>query len=140
VIVLRGRNHAPQDVEHAIDGVPGVRTGCSAAVGLVVDDGEQLAVFVERARGAGGDDAALAAQVARRITERTGLVAARVVVLAPGTLPRTSSGKIRRAETRRLWLAGALDAPKSANVARVLVELLRSRIAFARAWRAARAS
>jgi len=134
-IVLRGRNHAPQDVEQAIDAVPGVRIGCSAAVGILAEDGsgEQLVVFVERAREARADDAALGLRVARRVTERTGLVAARVVVLAPGTLPRTSSGKIRRAEARRRFLAGELAPPKPVNAWRLVAEMLRSRVALARA-------
>lgn len=132
VIVLRGRNHAPQDIEHAIDDLAGVRTGCSAAVGVVGDGGEELVVFVERRSDDAVGDAALADRVARRITERTSLVAARVLVLDPGTLPRTSSGKIRRAETRRLLEAGRLDAPRPVNVVRVFGEMLRSQVAFAR--------
>src|SRR5262249_35058849 len=65
-IVLRGRNHAPQDVEQAVDGVPGARVGCCAAVGMLAEDGsgEELVVFVERARGAARDDAGLAREVA----------------------------------------------------------------------------
>ncbi len=138
VIVLRGRNYAPQDVEHAIDDLAGVRTGCSAAVGVVGDGGEELVVLLERRSGGERGDAALADRVARRITERTGLVAARVLVLEPGTLPRTSSGKIRRAEARRLLEADRLDAPRPANVLRVVGEMLRSQVAFARATRSRR--
>ena len=139
VIVLRGRNHAPQDVEHAIDDLAGVRTGCSAAIGLVGDGGEELVVLVERNRNAAPEDASLADRIARRITERTGLVAARVVVLEPGTLPRTSSGKIRRAEARRLLALGALDAPRPVTPLRVFGEMLRSQVAFVRATRRTRA-
>ena len=140
VIVLRGRNHAPQDVEHAIDDVAGVRTGCSAAVGMVADggDGEELVVFAERRTRGAAADAALAERVAHRITERTGLVASRVVVLEPGTLPRTSSGKIRRAETQRRFLAGELVPPKPVTALRVLGEMLRSRVAFTRVARSPR--
>jgi acyl-CoA synthetase (AMP-forming)/AMP-acid ligase II len=137
VIVLRGRNYAPQDVEHAIDDLAGVRTGCSAAIGVVGDGGEELVVLVERR--AARDDDALADRVARRVTERTGLVAARVVVLEAGTLPRTSSGKIRRAEARRLLEAGRLEAPQPVNLLRVAAEMLRSQVAFARAARSRRA-
>lgn len=47
VVILRGRNHAPQDIEHAADTVPGVRVGCNAAVGDVGPHGERLLLFVE---------------------------------------------------------------------------------------------
>jgi fatty-acyl-CoA synthase len=138
LLVLRGRNHAPQDVEHAVDGVPGVRTGCSAAVGLLAEsgEGEELVLFVERARRWRGRSDELAESVRRRVLERTGLAPARVHVLAAGTLPRTSSGKIRRAETRRAFLAGELAPPERVTVLRLAREMLRSRLAFARSLRA----
>ncbi len=136
VIILRGRNHAPHEIEHAIEGLAGVRAGCSAAVGALAEDGsgEQLWLFVERTHDGPGD-AALAEALTRRVLERTGLRPSRVRVLAPGTLPRTSSGKIRRAEALRLELAGALAAPPPASLPRLALELLRSRRAFQRVRR-----
>jgi len=138
LIVLRGRNYAPQDVEQAIEGVAGVRAGCSAAVGLLSPrgHGEELVIFVERARGAGEPDAAVAERVRRRVAARTGLAPAAVHVLAPGTLPRTSSGKIRRGEAARRFLAGELRPPRRAYALALARELLRSQLAFARSPRA----
>ncbi len=135
LIIVRGRNHSPQDVEHAIDDLPGVRTGCSAAVGALDADGggEALWLFVERARNASAADAAIVQQVRARVLERVGLTAARIVVLAAGTLPRTSSGKIRRSETLRLYQTGRLDAPQRVNLPRLAFEMLRSKRAFRRA-------
>jgi fatty-acyl-CoA synthase len=135
LIIVRGRNHAPQDIELALSGVPGVREGCSAAVGALGDDGEgeELWLFVERAHGARETDAAIAEAVRRRTLERSGLAAARVIVLAPGTLPRTSSGKIRRSEALRLQRSGALTAPASVSLPRLALEMMRSLRAFARA-------
>ncbi len=137
LIIVRGRNHAPQDVEHALDDLPGVRTGCSAAVGALGADGggEELWVFVERAQHAEQSDAEIAEAVRGRALERSGLRAARVVVLATGTLPRTSSGKIRRAETLRLYRDGALSAPAAVSLPRLALEMFRSLRAFARAGR-----
>jgi acyl-CoA synthetase (AMP-forming)/AMP-acid ligase II len=137
LIVVRGRNHAPQDIERALDDLPGVRPGCSAALGALAEDGsgEVLWVFVERARGARPGDAAIAAAVRRRTLERAGLHAERVVVLAPGTLPRTSSGKIRRGEVLRLHRAGALVPPAPVTLPRLALEMARSLRAFARAGR-----
>jgi acyl-CoA synthetase (AMP-forming)/AMP-acid ligase II len=135
VIVLRGRNHAPQDVEQAASEVPGVRTGCVVAVGLVPDGGagEELVVFAERARGDRSQD--LEERVRSRVVSRTGLVPASVRVLPPGTLPRTSSGKLRRAETRRLHQLGALRGPARVGLPRLTLAMLRSALGFARSRR-----
>jgi acyl-CoA synthetase (AMP-forming)/AMP-acid ligase II len=135
LIVVRGRNHAPQDVEHALADVPGVRAGCAAAVGALGDDGEELWVFVERARGARVPDAEIEREVRRRALAGSGLAAARVIVLAPGTLPRTSSGKIRRGETLRLHRDGTLAPPAPVSLPRLALEMVRSLRAFARARR-----
>jgi hypothetical protein len=58
-----------------------------------------------------------------------------VVVLAPGTLPRTSSGKIRRSEALRRYRTGTLEPPAPVSLARLALELARSLRGFARARR-----
>jgi acyl-CoA synthetase (AMP-forming)/AMP-acid ligase II len=138
VIVLRGRNHAPHDVEQAASEVAGVRAGCVVAVGLVPDGGhaEELVVFAERARGDRSPD--LEERVRSRVVARTGLVPAEVRVLAAGTLPRTSSGKLRRTETRRLHQLGALRRPAGAGLPRLTLAMLRSALGFARSRRRVR--
>ena len=135
VIILRGRKYAPQHIEEALDGLEGARRGCSAAVGLPLDETgeERLVVLLERARGASAEaDEELATAARRRVLEQTGLVPARVEVLAPGTLPRTSSGKIRRTEARCRYRDGRLDGPESTSVIRLATEVVRSRLALAR--------
>jgi acyl-CoA synthetase (AMP-forming)/AMP-acid ligase II len=131
LIVLRGRNHAPQDVEQVLHDVDGLRAGCVAAVGIVGHEGEALFLFVERARGTRRDDGSIAQAVSRTVSERTGLVPERVLVLGAGTLPRTSSGKIRRDETRRRFLAGTLTPPRRVTLLYLLREVLRSHARFA---------
>jgi fatty-acyl-CoA synthase len=109
VLILRGRNHAPQEVERAVDAVPGVRTGCTVAVADIQEHGERLLVFVEiRDRQPGQAEAC-----GRAILAATGLHADLVLLLEPGTLPRTSSGKLRRSETLARWRDGTLTAPRS---------------------------
>jgi len=134
-VILRGRNFAPQDFEHAIDDLPAVRTGCSAAVSALAGDGsgEELWLFVERARSAPREDGAFAEAIIRRVLERTGIRAARVIPLEPGSLPRTSSGKIRRAEALRAYRSGALAKPAPVSLPRLALEMLRSQWAFHRA-------
>lgn len=114
-VVIRGANHAPQDFEEALDGVAGVRTGCAVAVGYLPDGGadEALAMLVETTPDAPAD---LAAEVAARVLQHTGIAVGHVELLAPGTLPRTSSGKLRRLEARTQWLTGTLSAPQDTPV------------------------
>jgi len=135
LVILRGRNFAPQEFEHAIDDLPAVRTGCSAAVSSMARDGsgEELWLFVERAREAPREVDGFADAITRRVLERTGIRAARVIDLAPGTLPRTSSGKIRRAETLRAYRSGTLTKPAAVSLPRLALEMLRSEWAFRRA-------
>jgi len=140
VLILRGRNHAPADVEAAAGEIEGVRRGCVAAVARRVEGEatDRLLLFVERRRGrrAGGDgDDELARRVRAAVLTGTGLAVDEVHLLAPGTLPRTSSGKIRRGETLARHLAGQLEAPAGAGPARLLGAWLRGRRALARAAR-----
>ena len=110
-IVLRGQNHHPHDLERAVDGVPGVRTGCAVAVGDIGEDGERVLLFVEvRTPEPGQAEACREA-----VRAATGVDPDLVVLLAPGTLPRTSSGKLRRSEALRQHHAGALLPPESVH-------------------------
>ncbi len=125
VIVLRGRNHAPQDIERAVDTVEGARTGCAVAVGRISQEGEQLLVFVEVRTPREG----LADDCIRAIQAASGLRPDLVQLLDPGTLPRTSSGKLRRSESLRRWEAGELAAPQSVTPIRLAGALARSALA-----------
>jgi acyl-CoA synthetase (AMP-forming)/AMP-acid ligase II len=110
-VILRGRNHAPEEIERAVDEVPGLRTASAVAVSWLPEDapGEELALFVEASREAVPEELAALPDACREaVLGATGLAVDRLEVLAPGTLPRTSSGKLRRGETLRLYLAGEL--------------------------------
>ncbi len=134
VLIVRGRNHAPQEVEQAVDRLDGVRTGCAVAVTwATVDDAtEQLLVLVERARGSNRPEEAIAADCRDAILAATGLHADDVVIVAAGTLPRTSSGKLRRAEALRQHRAGELREPDPVNAVRIARAAWRSRRALRR--------
>ena len=136
ILLLRGRNHDPGEVERAVDGVPGVRAGCAVAVSWLPEGahGERLLALVEARRGvAASRFPALAEACARSIVERTSLVPHEVVVLPPGTLPRTSSGKLRRGEALRQYRSGALQPPAPVTAPRIAGALARSAWAFLRA-------
>jgi fatty-acyl-CoA synthase len=126
VIVLRGRNHHPADIEASVDGIEGVRPGCVAAVGEVSDTGEQLVVFVEVKAAVPG----LAETCAQAIRSRTGLSPGLVVLLAPGSIPRTSSGKLRRAEALRRFRAGELLPPSQVSPLYLAGALAKSAVGY----------
>ncbi|MBM2614317.1 fatty acyl-AMP ligase [Actinoplanes sp. LDG1-06] len=106
VIIMGGRNIYPTDIERAAGAVPGVREGNVAAVRLLAGEGvtrESFAVLAE-SRQAGDEGAAqqIAREVTARVVAEIDARPARVVVLPPGSLPKTPSGKLRRAAARTL--------------------------------------
>ncbi|HPC81788.1 MAG TPA: AMP-binding protein [Thermoanaerobaculaceae bacterium] len=133
VLIVNGRNYAPEEVERAVESVPGTREHCTVAVSAAADGAasEEVLVLVELAPGASEDDAALLPErAAAAVLAATGLALAAVVVLAPGTLPRTSSGKLRRQETLRQHLAGELTAPRKVTPALLAGAVVRSTLAY----------
>ncbi|MEV0069833.1 fatty acyl-AMP ligase [Amycolatopsis sp. NPDC050768] len=101
VIIMGGRNLYPTDIERAATSVEGVRAGNAVAVRL--DAGsrrERFAVVVE-SKLAGDADAerALSKQVAARVRDAVDMRPFAVVVLPAGSLPKTPSGKVKRAAT-----------------------------------------
>ncbi|MGQ0479693.1 MAG: fatty acyl-AMP ligase [Pseudonocardia sp.] len=112
VIIMGGRNIYPTDVERAADTVDGVRAGNAVAVRLDAGGGvgtsrrESFAVVVEsRKAGDPAAEASIRKQVTARVLDAVGARPARVVVVAPGSLPKTPSGKLRRTATREMVAA-----------------------------------
>ena len=134
-VILRGRNYAPDEIERAADAVPGVRSGCVVAASWLPEDapGEVLALFVEVSRQATPEEREALPQSCREaVLAATGLAVDRVVTLEPGTIPRTSSGKLRRGETLRLYLAQELAPPAPVTALRLAGAVARSSLAYAR--------
>ncbi|MGA8892103.1 MAG: AMP-binding protein, partial [Anaeromyxobacteraceae bacterium] len=108
LVIVRGQNHAPDEFEACLAGVDGLRPGCAVALGFLPEggDGEELLLLAERTRDAGPDDELLERAIREAVLSRTGVRPHTVRLLAPGTLPRTSSGKMRRGEALRRFQAG----------------------------------
>jgi len=108
LIIVAGRNVHAHDVEAAIEhGVAGVRPGCTAAFSITEDDEEQLVVVAEPDRATAGADerahADILGRIRRSVAEDVGIEPAHVVLARPGSVPKTSSGKLRRADCRRRY-------------------------------------
>ncbi|MGY6026848.1 fatty acyl-AMP ligase [Streptomyces spinosirectus] len=111
LIVIDGRNHYPQDLELSAElSHPALRPGCTAAFSVDgAAGGEQPVVVAEVAPETAGEAEKIADQVRGAIAEAHGLSARDVVLVHPGTIPKTSSGKIQRRATRAAYLDGTLS-------------------------------
>jgi fatty-acyl-CoA synthase len=105
LIIIRGANHYPQDIEWSIGELPGVRRGNVFAFSVDVDGQEALVIAAEANR---ADAAELREQIKRRVSEEFGLVPAHIAIVPLGELPKTSSGKAQRRKTKQLYEAGEL--------------------------------
>ena len=111
LIVIDGRNHYPQDLELSAElSHPALRPGCTAAFSVDgAAEGEQPVVVAEVAPETAGEAEKIADQVRSAIAEAHGLSARDVVLVHPGTILKTSSGKIQRRATRAAYLDGTLS-------------------------------
>jgi len=110
LIIVNGRNVHPQAVEWAVSEVDGVRRGNVVAFSVPGDLGEELVVLLETKE---QDHDRLAADVRSAVQREHGLATHEVVCVKPGTVPKTSSGKLQRRKTRELYLAGQLGHPST---------------------------
>ncbi len=111
VIIVRGRSLYAHDVEGVAGEHTDVRTGNVVAFGVPEADTEALALVAESRRPE--DATRIAREVRGRLSEVFGVVPHDVRVVAPGTLPKTSSGKLKRGEARARYLAGQLGTRSS---------------------------
>lgn len=133
LIIVRGRNYSPQEIEELVWDMPGVREGCVAAVSHPVEgQGEQLIVLAERDRKTPVPDGELIAAIENRLVGSLPVAPYLVQLLEPGTLPRTSSGKLRRAEALRQYLNRELVPPDKVTSLKLFVELGKSQLAWGR--------
>jgi acyl-CoA synthetase (AMP-forming)/AMP-acid ligase II/alkylation response protein AidB-like acyl-CoA dehydrogenase/acyl carrier protein len=113
LLVIRGANHAPQDIEATAEAAhDGLVTGACAAF-PVEHAGEEVAVLAaEVARGvtAPAQLSEVASAVRRAVSEQHGLQLHALLLLRPGGLPRTPSGKVQRTRTRALFEQQSLEA------------------------------
>jgi fatty-acyl-CoA synthase len=110
VIIVGGRNVFPEDVERACNHVDGVRAGNVIAFGVETGKGKEGVVVVAESRIVDRDDELdpVRRSVNERIREAVGLPAKDIVLVAPGTLPKTSSGKLQRTLCRDQYLDRSL--------------------------------
>jgi fatty-acyl-CoA synthase len=107
VIIVGGRNVFPEDVERAAERADGVRPGNVIAFSITNDRGKERLVVVAETKA--DDHASMRADVSKRVQESVGLPTDDVVLVSPGSLPKTSSGKLQRSLCRTRYQSDDLQ-------------------------------
>ncbi len=109
MIIINGKNHWPQDIEWAVEQLPGFKSGDIAAFSITTQGGEEApAVLVQCRTSDLTERARLHALIRDKVRSITGMNCV-VELVPPRTLPRTSSGKLSRAKARNLYLTGEIQ-------------------------------
>ncbi|MGW8191649.1 fatty acyl-AMP ligase [Sphingomonas hankookensis] len=108
MIIVNGKNHWPQDIEWAVEQLPGFKAGDIAAFAITTPGGEETpAVLVQCRASDEGERLRLREEIRERVRSVTGMNCV-IELVPPRTLPRTSSGKLSRAKARKLYLEGEI--------------------------------
>ncbi|RLN92435.1 hypothetical protein BBJ28_00016797 [Nothophytophthora sp. Chile5] len=113
LVIIRGRNHYPQDMEATAETHEELRPGCCAAFSFVNGDGhdgdEKLALVAELRDPAMTSKASLCGKIRSAIAREHGVKVTLVVLLAPRSIPKTTSGKISRSRCKKALEDKMLD-------------------------------
>ena len=108
MIIVNGKNHWPQDIEWAVEQLPGFKAGDIAAFAITTPGGEETpAVLVQCRSSDESERVRLREEIREKVRSVTGMNCV-IELIPPRTLPRTSSGKLSRAKARNLYLAGEI--------------------------------
>jgi len=109
MIIINGRNHWPQDIEWAVEQLPGFKSGDIAAFAITGPSGEETPAVLVHCRVSDNEERGrLRDQIRERVRAITGITPV-VELVPPRTLPRTSSGKLSRVKARSLYLSGEIQ-------------------------------
>jgi fatty-acyl-CoA synthase len=135
MILRAGRNLYPQEIEELVADVSGVRRGCVAAFGVSDPDRgtERLVVVVETREEAAEGRQRLAHEIQTRLAENLDVPADEVFLVPPHTVPKTSSGKLRRSDCRALYVKGALGGARKRRTTLLKFEGAKAVVALRRA-------
>jgi fatty-acyl-CoA synthase len=123
IIIIRGRNFYPQDIEWVVSELPDVRRGNVVAFGVAIDPStgeiakddageEQLVICAEAFQ---RDAVGLTEAITQVVAAQIGLSVHKVEIVPQGSLPRTSSGKPQRRKTKQMFLDGTLQRARTSS-------------------------
>jgi fatty-acyl-CoA synthase len=109
MIIINGKNLWPQDIEWAVEQLPGFNHGDIAAFAIDTENGEEAPAVLVHCRVSDPEERIkLRDQISDKVRGVTGMSCV-VELVPPRTLPRTSSGKLSRAKAKKLYLAGEIQ-------------------------------
>ena len=114
LLIVRGRNHYPQDIEQTMeDADPALRPACGVAVAVPadpgdLDSGDLLVLIQELAPNSRQDPQLIIEKIRRRVIEQHGITPDAIVLVKPRTVPKTTSGKLRRSTAAEAFRTGTL--------------------------------
>lgn len=109
MIIINGKNHWPQDIEWAVEQLPGFKAGDIAAFAITTPGGDETpAVLVQCRTSDEIERLRLRDEIREKVRAITGMNCV-IELVPPRTLPRTSSGKLSRAKARNLYLSGDIQ-------------------------------
>ncbi|GAA0484586.1 fatty acyl-AMP ligase [Parasphingorhabdus litoris] len=109
MIIINGKNHWPQDIEWAVEQLPGFKAGDIAAFAITTPGGDETpAVLVQCRTSDEVERLRLRDEIREKVRAITGMNCV-IELVPPRTLPRTSSGKLSRAKARNLYLSGDIQ-------------------------------
>jgi acyl-CoA synthetase (AMP-forming)/AMP-acid ligase II len=113
LLIIRGINHYPQDIEHTVQALhPAFRQNCGAVFSVPDERGDETLVIVqeiERTERNRIDPDEMKGLIREGVTDQHELFARHIVLIRPGALPKTTSGKIQRSMARKLWQERRFD-------------------------------
>ena len=114
MIIINGKNHWPQDIEWAVEQLPGFHQGDIAAFSVETESGEEVPAVLVHCRISDPEERIkLHTQIRDKVSSITGMNCV-IELVPPRTLPRTSSGKLSRAKAKTLYLSGEIEPFKLA--------------------------
>ena len=109
MIIINGKNHWPQDIEWAVEQLPGFNHGDIAAFSVESENGEEVPAVLVHCRVSDPEERVrLHTTIRDKVRSITGMNCV-VELVPPRTLPRTSSGKLSRAKAKKLYLSGEIE-------------------------------
>ena len=109
MIIINGKNHWPQDIEWAVEQLPGFKAGDIAAFSITTPGGEETPAVLVQCRTSDSDERSrLREMIRERVRAITGINCV-VELVPPRSLPRTSSGKLSRSKARNLYISGEIQ-------------------------------
>lgn len=105
LVIINGKNYPPQAIEWVVEEIPGIRKGSVVAFSVSGESTEKLIVIAETVM---TDNSKLAQAVSEQVRSAFGLSVEKVVLVARGSIPKTSSGKLQRRRTKALFESGFL--------------------------------